>query len=42
MAQELLLRGQRVLPLALQQEAFLFHYPNLEQALQSLRARGSD
>jgi uncharacterized protein (TIGR01777 family) len=42
MAQELLLRGQRVLPLALQQEAFLFHHPNLEQALQTFRARGSD
>ena len=42
MAQELLLSGQRVLPLALQQEAFQFHYPNLEQALHSLRAHGSD
>jgi uncharacterized protein (TIGR01777 family) len=42
MAQELLLSGQRVLPLALQQEAFHFHYPSLEQALQSIRARGSN
>ena len=42
MAQELLLSGQRVLPLALQQEAFQFQYPTLEQALHSFRAHGSD
>ena len=37
---QLLLEGQRVVPARLQQEGFVFHYPQLQPALEHLAARG--
>ena len=42
MAEELLLNGQRVLPVALEQEAFQFDYASLSAAIKSCRATASD
>ena len=38
MAEELLLTGQRVLPVRLLEDGFQFHYPDLKQALVDLMA----
>lgn len=42
MAEELLLSGQRVLPVNLQREAFQFKYPSLSAALQNLQTGDSN
>jgi NAD dependent epimerase/dehydratase family enzyme len=42
MAEELLLNGQRVLPVALEQEAFQFDYASLSAAIKSCLATSSD
>ena len=42
MAEEILLNGQRVLPVALEQEAFQFQFRSLSAAIQSFRTAASD
>jgi len=42
MAEELLLNGQRVLPVALEQEAFKFHFGSLSSAIRNFRTAASD
>ncbi len=42
MAEELLLRGQRVLPVNLERQGFQFRYPTLDTALTNLLVEGAD
>ena len=40
MGRQMLLASQRTLPLRLKEQGFLFHYPQLEDALRFLFGRG--